>query len=89
MMTCSRAALYGTPGSAPAAIFAVGVAAMAAVATDTTRKATEVARMAPERTSARAIPRPAANQAIWPRTAKPTLLRTLPCPRLPPLPRQN
>jgi hypothetical protein len=56
---------------------------MTVEATDTTLKATEAARKAPKRTSARAIARLAANRAIGPRTAEPTLLQ-IPQPHSPP-----
>ncbi len=68
--------------------YAVMVLAIVTVAmVDTTLKASEVANRVAECTSARAIARLVANQAIGPRTAVLTLLRALPYPWLLPLPR--
>jgi hypothetical protein len=55
----------------------VEVTAAATVVTDTTGKVMEVTHKAPERTSARAIARLVAKQAIRPRTGEQILLQML------------
>ncbi len=62
------------PRSAPAAIFAVEIAAVAVEAKDTTLKATEAARKALEPTGDQVNARLAANRAIRPKTAEPILM---------------